>query len=182
MLKILFKHLNNDMKLLNCDLFWFCIFCKSEIFRLNNQITYVLEIIFRQFFFFISFSLIRLNQILTSINHVYLQMWRKWCNQFWLKQQCIWCYLQTERWDCHSHYLNIYAAQFSLSETQSLYIMNLFRLLCRIHSLININKVHFMCFLSKHIFHSDSFDFFKTCAYDKLILQIMLFIIECQLQ
>ena len=37
MLKILFKHLNDDMKLLNCDLFWFCIFCKSEIFKLVNN-------------------------------------------------------------------------------------------------------------------------------------------------
>ena len=97
MLKILFKHLNDDMKSLNCNLLWFCIFCKSETFRLvNSQITHISEIIFRQSFFFISFSSVRLSQTLTLINHIHLQMWREWYDQLWLKQQCIWYYLQTE--------------------------------------------------------------------------------------
>ena len=183
MLKILFKHLNDNMKLLNCDSLWFCIFCKSETFRLvDSQIIHVSEIIFEQSFFsFIDFSLVRLSQTLTLTDCIHLQAWRKWCNQLWLKQQCIWCYLQTERWDFHSHCLKTCAAQSSLLKILLSYVMNLLRLLCRICSLINTDKVHFMCFLSKHVFHSDSFNFFKTCLYNKLMLQIILLIAKCQL-
>ena len=37
MFKILFEHLNDNMRLLNYDLFWFCIFCESETFKLVNN-------------------------------------------------------------------------------------------------------------------------------------------------
>ena len=90
--------------------------------------------------------------------------------------------MQIEKWDFHSHCLKTCTAQFFLSETSSSYVMNFFKLLHKICSLISINEIHFMCFLLKYIFHSDSSDFFKTCVYDKLMLQIMLLAAECQLQ
>ncbi len=60
--------------------------------------------------------------------------------------------------------------------------MNLLKLLCRICSLTSTDEVHFMCFLSMYVFHPDRPDFFKTCMYDKLILQTVLLAVKCQLQ